>query len=82
MSASANNVAKSVASGSKQHEQVIIRPGETFHYACEANIRRPGPFKGEITVYLEDHGIRAATITVKGDAVAPEANSHAKPTKP
>lgn len=61
---------------------MAVPAGESVEYPCELSIKHPGPFEAEITLFLEDNGIREVTLSVKGVAVAAEGQSDAPPAKP
>ncbi len=63
---------------SEHPDQVTISAGETFHYRCELAVHEPGPFVAELTIFLEDNGIREVTVTVRGTGVAPRAGDAPK----
>lgn len=59
-----------------------VPAGGTAEYPCELTVKQPGPFAADITLFLEDNGIRAVTVSVKGVAVAAEGKPHDPPAMP
>ncbi len=37
---------------------------------CTLVVLRPGPFEGQLHVFMEDDGLRETTLTVRGDGRA------------
>ncbi|MBX9580459.1 MAG: hypothetical protein K2X87_09135 [Gemmataceae bacterium] len=53
-----------------EDRRFVIPAGGTLEYPCELTVRRPGPFQVEMTVLLEDNGIRPVVLTARGQGIS------------
>lgn len=56
-------------------------PGGSVAYGCTLHFHTHGPLEGEITLFLEDNGIREVTLRVHG-VVVPEDRTHDRSVAP
>ena len=55
--------------GMKQFERLSIPPHGSAVLTLQLELRNPGPFEGELTIYVDDGGARGIRLTVRGEAV-------------
>jgi hypothetical protein len=56
--------------GSTDHRQLLVPAGGTAVCSCEYVVYQPKPFHAPATLYLEENGVRAVEVTVRGVGVA------------
>jgi hypothetical protein len=74
LSASCGN---GVCFGPADYDHVIIPANGVINYYCEIIICKSGPFEKDISIYLEDGGLRNVKLRVKG--LVAEGSPHAIP---
>lgn len=55
--------------GMKRFESLSIPPHGSAMLTVQLELNNPGPFEGELTVYVDDGGARGIRLTVRGEAV-------------
>lgn len=59
-------------------EQVVVPPGGTANYVYEVSVRGPGPFDIDSELFLDDDGLRAVPLKVRGTVVEAGGKGDAK----
>jgi hypothetical protein len=53
----------------KSREARIVLPGEAVEYECRLRVTDALPFESELTLYVDDGGLRVITLSMKGTGI-------------
>jgi hypothetical protein len=57
---------------SRQEEYVLVLPHSEVEYVVEITVKAPGPFEIHTNVFVDDLGLRAVPVTIRGTGVGVE----------